>query len=94
MLLRYIIHKFHPFFCCAFSETELSTPDTPGDRIEDFSKDDPIRTYERRALNYLVNEYMLMTDYKVTSVTFAEENPNQVMNKCRSVVHVIRRLIL
>jgi hypothetical protein len=60
------------------AETELSTPETPGDRIEEFAVEDPlIRPYETRALNYLVNEYLLQSDCKLTSVTFAEENENQ-----------------
>jgi hypothetical protein len=32
------------------------------------------RPFERRALNYLINEYLLINNYKVTSVTFGEEN--------------------
>ena len=39
---------------------------------------DPIKPYERRALNFLVNEYLLLNDYKVSSVTLAEENEDQV----------------
>ncbi|CAF4548482.1 unnamed protein product, partial [Rotaria magnacalcarata] len=33
-----------------------------------------VRPFERRALNYLVNEYLLTNNYKLTSVTFGEEN--------------------
>ena len=33
-----------------------------------------IRPFERRTLNYLINEYLLMNNYKLTSVTFGEEN--------------------
>ncbi|XP_069112711.1 RAB11-binding protein RELCH homolog isoform X2 [Argopecten irradians] len=40
-------------------------------------KDDPIRPLDKRALNYLVNEYLLMNNYKLTSVTFSEENEDQ-----------------
>ena len=43
-------------------------------------EDEPIREYESRALNFLVNEYLLMNGYKLTSVTFAEENENQVLS--------------
>jgi hypothetical protein len=32
------------------------------------------RPFERRALNYLINEYLLTNNYKVTSITFGEEN--------------------
>jgi len=33
-----------------------------------------VRPFERRALNFLVNEYLLTNNYKLTSVTFGEEN--------------------
>lgn len=33
-----------------------------------------VRPFERRALNYLVNEYLLTNNYKLASVTFGEEN--------------------
>ena len=52
--------------------------EVPTDFAEDFAEDEPIRQYEKRALNFLVNEYILLNDYKLTSVTFAEENDNQV----------------
>ena len=38
---------------------------------------EPAQPYERRALNFLVHEYLLQEDYKLTSVTFSEENANQ-----------------
>jgi len=38
---------------------------------------EPAQPYEKRALNFLVNEYLLHHDYKLTSVTFSEENANQ-----------------
>ena len=71
----YILEPFLPT-----SETELSSPanEAPADVAEDFAEDEPIRQYEKRAINFLVNEYMLLNDYKLTSVTFAEENENQV----------------
>ena len=56
----------------------MLTPESPEDRLEDLGEDAPIKLYEKRALNFLVNEYMLMQDYKLTSVTFSEENENQV----------------
>ena len=61
------------------SETELSTPESPADQLEDFNQQDAVmREYEKRALNFLVNEYTLTNNYKLTSVTFAEENEDQV----------------
>jgi len=38
---------------------------------------EPVQPYERRALNFLVHEYLLHHDYKLTSVTFSEENADQ-----------------
>jgi hypothetical protein len=33
-----------------------------------------VRPFERRTLNYLINEYLRTNNYKLTSVTFGEEN--------------------
>lgn len=33
--------------------------------------------FEKRAMNFLINEYLLKQGYKLTSVTFSEENDNQ-----------------
>jgi len=38
---------------------------------------EPAQPYERRAINFLVHEYLLQEDYKLTSVTFSEENASQ-----------------
>ena len=38
---------------------------------------EPAQPYERRAVNFLVHEYLLRADYKLTSVTFSEENAGQ-----------------
>lgn len=37
-----------------------------------------IKPHELRALNFLVNEYLLRHNYKLTSITFADENEGQV----------------
>lgn len=55
--------------------TESKKEITGGD-----SKEEPLRAYEKRAINYLINEYLLQNNYKLTSVTFSEENENQVGN--------------
>nr|XP_023025096.1 lisH domain and HEAT repeat-containing protein KIAA1468 homolog isoform X2 [Leptinotarsa decemlineata] len=36
-----------------------------------------IKPHEQRALNFLINEYLLLHSYKLTSITFADENQNQ-----------------
>uniref|UniRef100_A0A8C3TW44 RAB11 binding and LisH domain, coiled-coil and HEAT repeat containing n=1 Tax=Catharus ustulatus TaxID=91951 RepID=A0A8C3TW44_CATUS len=38
---------------------------------------EPIRPLEKRALNFLVNEYLLKNSYKLTSITFSDENHDQ-----------------
>ncbi|XP_073946652.1 RAB11-binding protein RELCH homolog [Choristoneura fumiferana] len=40
-----------------------------------------LKPHERRALNFLINEYLLLQDYKLTSITFSDENPDQVSSK-------------
>lgn len=38
---------------------------------------DVIKPHEQRALNFLINEYLLLHGYKLTSITFADENECQ-----------------
>ncbi|XP_050954411.1 RAB11-binding protein RELCH homolog isoform X8 [Labeo rohita] len=38
---------------------------------------EPIRPLEKRALNFLVNEYLLKNEYKLTAITFSDENDDQ-----------------
>jgi hypothetical protein len=38
-----------------------------------------VRPHEQGALNFLVNEYLLRQGYKLTAVTFSEENNDQVI---------------
>ena len=45
----------------------------------------PVRPFERRALNYLVNEYLLSNNYKLSSVTFGEENDSADLEDWDSV---------
>lgn len=64
----------------AETETEvLTSPDATSNKITETTVDDEecIKPYEKRAINFLVNEYLLSHDYKITSVTFCEENENQ-----------------
>ncbi|XP_066257908.1 RAB11-binding protein RELCH homolog isoform X1 [Euwallacea similis] len=55
-------------------ESETSTPDKGSLRNVAFSM---IKPHEQRALNFLINEYLLLQGYKLTSITFADENQNQ-----------------
>lgn len=38
---------------------------------------DLIKPQEKRTINYLINDYLLKQNYKLTSITFSEENENQ-----------------
>ncbi|MEE6465273.1 hypothetical protein FKM82_006507 [Ascaphus truei] len=38
---------------------------------------EPIKPLEKRALNFLVNEYLLQNNNKLTSITFSDENDDQ-----------------
>ncbi|XP_060073461.1 RAB11-binding protein RELCH homolog [Ylistrum balloti] len=58
-------------------EAENECTENVAEGFTQMSKDDPIRPLDKRALNYLVNEYLLMNNYKLTSVTFSEENEDQ-----------------
>ena len=71
---------FLKYDICYITECELSTPESATDGTGDFACNEPPRPLERRALNFLVNEYMLLNNYKLTSVTFCEENENQVLD--------------
>lgn len=58
------------------SEQRSEQTDTANAASE--SSAEPIKPHQRRAINFLVNEYLLLHDYKLTYVTFAEENEDQV----------------
>lgn len=42
---------------------------------------DQIKPLELRTINHLVNEYLLNHDYKLSSITFSDENEGQVSKK-------------
>jgi hypothetical protein len=57
------------------AESESTTPDAGSAKP---INNEPIKPHEQRALNFLVNEYLLLHSYKLTSITFSDENENQV----------------
>ncbi|XP_031826270.1 RAB11-binding protein RELCH homolog isoform X2 [Nomia melanderi] len=57
------------------TESDGSTLDKSSDKH--LVNDLPIKPHEQRALNFLVNEYLLACSYKLTSITFSDENENQ-----------------
>ena len=68
----------HRFYCThnVFAETEHVSPD----QVDDGKSypEDSIKPLEKKALNFLVNQYLLQINNKLTSVTFSEENEEQV----------------
>ncbi|XP_052126759.1 RAB11-binding protein RELCH [Frankliniella occidentalis] len=56
------------------TESETLTPD--GTAVKSFGSE-PVKPHEQRALNFLINEYLLLHGYKLTSITFADENEKQ-----------------
>jgi len=57
-----------------FTESDEFTMEDP--KLTQY--DDRIKPHEQRVLNFLVNEYLMQHNYKLTSITFADENENQV----------------
>ncbi|XP_024935495.1 lisH domain and HEAT repeat-containing protein KIAA1468 isoform X2 [Cephus cinctus] len=57
------------------TESENTTPDKSSEKQN--LNDLPIKPHEQRALNFLINEYLLGHAYKLTSITFSDENENQ-----------------
>lgn len=62
--------------------TETETPASESSHGENIDRDhssggDSLRPHEKRALNFLVNEYLLKNGYRMTSVTFSDENADQ-----------------
>ncbi|XP_026762762.3 RAB11-binding protein RELCH-like isoform X2 [Galleria mellonella] len=58
--------------------TQFADGDTALDKSsKDKFNQRSLKPHEKRALNFLVNEYLLLQDYKLTSITFSDENPDQ-----------------
>lgn len=74
-ILKMYTEYFKPFY---ISETDLGSNENLDEGIIQSGKDDQIKPLEKRAINFLVNEYLLLNNYKLTSVTFSEENEDQV----------------
>ncbi|XP_029313158.1 RAB11-binding protein RELCH homolog isoform X2 [Cottoperca gobio] len=61
--------------------TQAAESEVPSQERKDFKSSaeiqEPIRSLEKRALNFLVNEYLLKNEYKLSSITFSDENDDQ-----------------
>lgn len=64
---------------------ESETPTPEGVAIKAFGSE-PVKPHEQRALNFLINEYLLLHGYKLTSITFADENENQVIYESNRII--------
>lgn len=56
-----------------------SDPNTPTSGTSKSVTQEAVKPHEKRALNFLVNEYLLCNSYKLTSITFSDENDDQVL---------------
>ncbi|EZA59311.1 hypothetical protein X777_15955 [Ooceraea biroi] len=56
-------------------EGTLKTPDKSSEKS--MATELPIKPHEQRALNFLINEYLLARSYKLTSITFSDEGEDQ-----------------
>lgn len=56
------------------TESNSSTPEVPVDAL---SVQESVKPHEIRALNFLINEYLLKHNYKLTSITFSDEIEDQ-----------------
>uniref|UniRef100_A0A8C6MIM0 RAB11 binding and LisH domain, coiled-coil and HEAT repeat containing n=1 Tax=Nothobranchius furzeri TaxID=105023 RepID=A0A8C6MIM0_NOTFU len=61
--------------------TQAAESEIPSQERKNFKSSpdiqEPIRPLEKRALNFLVNEYLLKNEYKLSSITFSDENDDQ-----------------
>lgn len=57
------------------SDTQLTIRENNESQTQQLTKG--VMPHEKNVLNFLINEYLLEQDYKMTSVTFAEENESQ-----------------
>lgn len=71
------------FLCFNISEFDSATPDKRSNK--QVINDNPIKPHEQRALNFLVHEYLLTHSYKLTSITFSDENENQELEDWQDV---------
>uniref|UniRef100_A0A4W6FRP3 LisH domain and HEAT repeat-containing protein KIAA1468 n=1 Tax=Lates calcarifer TaxID=8187 RepID=A0A4W6FRP3_LATCA len=63
------------------SDERVAESEVPSQERKNFKSSpeiqEPIRPLEKRALNFLVNEYLLKNEYKLSSITFSDENDDQ-----------------
>jgi hypothetical protein len=63
----------------ASTRSETESTSSQNNLVTHHSTPEPMKAYEQRAVNFLVHEYLLTHGYRLTSITFADENTDQVM---------------
>lgn len=61
------------------SDTESSNSQPNATSAQSTYHQEPLKAYEQRAINFLVHEYLLSHGYRLSSITFADENAEQVI---------------
>lgn len=84
---RDTIHSLRSELTSQAAKSSAGSKDIHGDKAkgtlshetsEEDDEDQPeIQAVEQRTLNYLVNEYLLQHNYKLTSITFSDENSEE-----------------
>ncbi|XP_063951492.1 RAB11-binding protein RELCH-like isoform X1 [Lytechinus pictus] len=59
------------------AESDIPSPVHSNTDMEGAVAEEATKPLERRAVNFLVNEYLMNNNYKLTSITFADENEDQ-----------------
>ncbi|XP_030831289.1 RAB11-binding protein RELCH homolog isoform X1 [Strongylocentrotus purpuratus] len=59
------------------AESDIPSPVHSNTDMEGAVAEEATKPLERRAVNFLVNEYLMNNSYKLTSITFADENEDQ-----------------
>ncbi|XP_062567299.1 RAB11-binding protein RELCH homolog [Saccostrea cucullata] len=59
------------------AENELGSTEQVNEGVVTLGQEEAIKPLEKRAINFLINEFLLQQNYKLTAVTFSEENEEQ-----------------
>lgn len=59
------------------AENELGSTEQVNEGVVTLGQEEAIKPMDKKAINFLINEYLLLQNYKLTAVTFSEENEDQ-----------------
>jgi hypothetical protein len=71
----------HFIYFLLIPENELNATEQVSEGVVTLGQEEAIKPLERRAINFLINEFLLQQNYKLTAVTFSEENEDQVSSE-------------